>query len=226
MRKPSSLNANYSEMTNKIHVLIADDHAIVRQGLRLILSETEDLVVAGEAENGVEAIALSRQQHWDVFLLDVSMPNRDGIDTLKQLKKEFPRSPVLMLSMHPEEQFAVRALKAGASGYLSKQSAPELLVTAIRQVAAGKKYLSPNVAQQLAEAISDDSDKSPHDRITDRELQVLSLIASGKTLTQVADTLNLGVATVSTYRARLLEKLGLRNTAELIRYGLEHGLVD
>ena len=213
-------------MSEKIHVLIADDHAIVRQGLRLILSETDDLVVAGEAEDGADAMLLARQQHWDVFLLDVTMPNRDGIDTLKQLKKEFPRAPVLILSMHPEEQFAVRALKAGASGYLNKQSAPEQLVTAIRQVAMGKKYVSAAVAQQLANAISDDSDKPPHERITDREYQVLSLIASGKTLTQVAETLNLGVATVSTYRARLLEKMGLRSTAELIRYGLEHGLVE
>ena len=213
-------------MSEKIHVLIADDHAIVRQGLRLILSETDDLVVAGEAEDGADAMILARQQPWDVFLLDVTMPNRDGIDTLKQLKKEFPRSPVLILSMHPEEQFAVRALKAGASGYLNKQSAPEQLVTAIRQVATGKKYVSAAVAQQLANAISDDSDKSPHERITDREYQVLSLIASGKTLTQVAETLNLGVATVSTYRARLLEKMGLRSTAELIRYGLENGLVE
>ena len=213
-------------MNEKIHVLIADDHAIVRQGLRLILSETDDLVVAGEAEDGADAMVLARQQHWDVFLLDVTMPNRDGIDTLKQLKKEFPRAPVLILSMHPEEQFAVRALKAGASGYLNKQSAPEQLVTAIRQVAIGKKYVSAAVAQQLANAISDDSDKPPHERITDREYQVLSLIASGKSLTQVAETLNLGVATVSTYRARLLEKMGLRSTAELIRYGLEHGLVE
>lgn len=219
-------SANCSEMTEKIHVLIADDHAIVRQGLRLILSETDDLVVAGEAEDGADAMNLARQQHWDVFLLDVTMPNRDGIDTLKQLKKEFPRSPVLILSMHPEEQFAVRALKAGASGYLNKQSAPEQLVTAIRQVANGKKYVSAAVAQQLANAISDHNDKPAHERITDREYQVLSLIASGKTLTQVADTLNLGVATVSTYRARLLEKMGLKSTAELIRYGLEHGLVE
>ena len=126
-------------MTDKIHVLIADDHAIVRQGLKQILSETEDLVVTGEADDGAEALQLARQQTWDVFLLDVSMPNRNGIDTLKQLKKEFPRLPVLILSMHPEEQYAVRALKAGASGYLTKQSAPEQLVTAIRQVASGKK---------------------------------------------------------------------------------------
>jgi DNA-binding NarL/FixJ family response regulator len=213
-------------MADKIHVLIADDHAIVRQGLKQILSETEDLLVTGEADDGAEALNLARQQPWDVFLLDVSMPNRNGIDTLKQLKKEFPRLPVLILSMHPEEHYAVRALKAGASGYLTKQSAPELLVTAIRQVAAGKKYLSPAVAQQLAEAISDNSDKSPHERITDREYQVLVMIAAGKTLTQIAEGLNLGVATVSTYRARLLEKMGLKSTAELIRYGLEHGLAE
>ena len=213
-------------MADKIHVLIADDHAIVRQGLKQILSDTEDLLVTGEADDGAEALNLARQQPWDVFLLDVSMPNRNGIDTLKQLKKEFPRLPVLILSMHPEEQYAVRALKAGASGYLTKQSAPELLVTAIRQVASGKKYLSPAVAQQLAEAISDNSEKSPHERITDREYQVLVMIAAGKTLTQVAEQLNLGVATVSTYRARLLEKMGLKSTAELIRYGLEHGLAE
>ena len=207
-------------MAEKIHVLIADDHAIVRQGLKQILSETEDLLVTGEADDGAEALGLARQQPWDVFLLDVSMPNRNGIDTLKQLKKEFPRLPVLILSMHPEEQYAVRALKAGASGYLTKHSAPELLVTAIRQVASGQKYLSPAVAQQLAEAISDNTEKSPHERITDREYQVLVMIAAGKTLTQVAEQLNLGVATVSTYRARLLEKMGLKSTAELIRYGL------
>lgn len=213
-------------MADKINVLIADDHAIVRQGLKQILSETEDMLVTGEADDGAEALNLARQQPWDVFLLDVSMPNRNGIDTLKQLKKEFPRLPVLILSMHPEEQYAVRALKAGASGYLTKQSAPEQLVNAIRQVASGKKYLSPAVAQQLADAISEDTEKSPHERITDREYQVLKLIAAGKTLTQIAETLNLGVATVSTYRARLLEKMGLRSTAELIRYGLEHGLAE
>ncbi len=213
-------------MLNKIHVLIADDHAIVRQGLKQILSETDDLVVTGEADDGADALQLARQQPWDVFLLDVSMPNRNGIDTLKQLKKEFPRLPILMLSMHPEEQYAVRALKAGAAGYLTKQSAPEQLVTAIRQVAGGKKYVSAAVAQQLIEALSDDTDKLPHERITDREYQVLVMISTGNTLTQIAENLNLGVATVSTYRARLLEKMGLKSTAEIIRYGLENGLVD
>jgi two-component system invasion response regulator UvrY len=213
-------------MAEKIRVLIADDHAIVRQGFKQIFSETEDLVVAGEAEDGVEALQIARQNEWDVFLLDISMPNRNGIDTLKQLKREFPKLPVLILSMHPEEHYALRALKAGASGYLTKQSAPDQLVTAIRQVAQGKKYVSPGVAQQLAAAIAEDSDKLPHERITDREYQVLVMIAQGKPLTQIAEELNLGVATVSTYRARLLEKMGLKSTAELIHYGLRHGLVD
>jgi two-component system invasion response regulator UvrY len=213
-------------MDDKIHVLIADDHAIVRQGLKQILSETDDLVVAGEADDGVEALQLARQQQWNVFLLDVSMPNRNGIDTLKQLKKEFPKLPVLMLSMHPEEQYAVRALKAGASGYLTKQSAPEQLVTAIRQVAGGRKYVSPTVAMQLADAIANDSDSEqpPHELLSDREYEVLKLIATGKTLTQIAEELNLAVATISTFRARILTKLGLSSTAEMIRYGLEHGL--
>ncbi len=213
-------------MAEKIHVLIADDHAIVRQGLKQILSETTDLVIAGEADDGSEAIRLARSHHWDVFLLDVSMPSRNGIDTLKQLRKEFPRQPVLMLSMHSEEQYAVRAIKSGAAGYLTKQSAPELLVTAIRQVASGKRFISPNLAEQLAAAISDDSDKMPHERVTDREYQVLVRIASGKTLTHIAEELNLSVKTVSEYRKRLLDKMRLETTADLIRYGLEHGLVQ
>jgi two-component system, NarL family, invasion response regulator UvrY len=213
-------------MARKIHVLIADDHAIVRQGLRQILSETEDLLVAGEAEDGAEALRLARHQRCDVFLLDVSMPNRNGIDTLKQLKKEFPRLPVLILSMHPEEHYAVRAIKSGAAGYLTKQSAPELLVTAIRQVAGGKRFISPTLAEHLAAAISDDGEKLPHERITDREYQVLSRISSGKTITQIADELNLSVKTVSEYRKRLLEKMRLETTAELIRYGIEHGLAQ
>ncbi|CAB1367873.1 response regulator [Denitratisoma oestradiolicum] len=213
-------------MPDKIHVLIADDHAIVRQGLKQILSETEDMVVTGEAEDGADALRLARQQSWDVFLLDVTMPNRNGIDTLKQLKKEFPRLPVLILSMHPEEQYAVRAIKSGAAGYLTKQSAPELLVTAIRQVAAGKRFISPSLAEQLANALADDSDKLPHERVSDREYQVLSRIAAGKTLTQIAEELNLSVKTVSEYRKRLMEKMRLETTADLIRYGLEHGLVQ
>lgn len=214
-------------MGNPIRVLIADDHSIVRQGLRQILSDTPDLVVAGEASNGVEVMQLVRDGAWDVVLMDVSMPDRNGIDALKLIKKEYPRLPVLVLSMHPEEHYAVRALKAGAAGYLTKQSAPELLVSAIRQVAAGKKYVSPSVAEELANAIlDDDDDRAPHERLSDREYQTLVMISSGKTLTQIADELNLSVKTVSVYRARLLEKMKLKNNAELTHYGLKQGLVE
>ena len=213
-------------MKKPIRVLIADDHAIVRQGLRQILSDTPDLTVAGEAENGVQAVQMVRTGEWDVVLMDVSMPDRNGIDALKLIKKEFPRLPVLILSMYPEEQYAIRALKAGAAGYLTKQSAPELLVTAIRQVASGKKYVSPSLAEELANAIGDDSERPPHEKLSDREYQTLCMIASGKTPAEIAEALNLSVKTVSVYRARLLEKMNLRNNAELTHYGLKHGLAE
>ena len=213
-------------MKKPIRVLIADDHAIVRQGLRQILSDTPDLTVAGEAENGVQAVQMVRAGDWDVVLMDVSMPDRNGIDALKLIKKEFPRLPVLILSMYHEEQYAIRALKAGAAGYLTKQSAPELLVTAIRQVASGKKYVSPSLAEELANAIGDDSERPPHEKLSDREYQTLCMIASGKTPAEIAEALNLSVKTVSVYRARLLEKMNLRNNAELTHYGLKHGLAE
>ena len=213
-------------MKKPIRVLIADDHAIVRQGLRQILSDTPDLTVSGEAENGVQAVQMVRAGEWDVVLMDVSMPDRNGIDALKLIKKEHPRLPVLILSMYPEEQYAIRALKAGAAGYLTKQSAPELLVTAIRQVASGKKYVSPSLAEELANAIGDDSERPPHEKLSDREYQTLCMIASGKTPTEIAEALNLSVKTVSVYRTRLLEKMNLRNNAELTHYGLKHGLAE
>lgn len=213
-------------MSKTIRVLIADDHAIVRQGLRQILSDTPDLTVAGEADNGVQAVQMVRASEWDVVLMDVSMPDRNGIDALKLIKKEFPRLPILILSMYPEEQYAIRALKAGAAGYLTKQSAPELLVTAIRQVAGGKKYVSPSLAEELANAIGEDSDRPAHEKLSDREYQTLCLIASGKTPAEIAEALNLSVKTVSVYRARLLEKMNLRNNAELTHYGLKHGLAE
>lgn len=213
-------------MKKPIRVLIADDHAIVRQGLRQILSDTPDLTVSGEAENGVQAVQMVRAGEWDVVLMDVSMPDRNGIDALKLIKKEYPRLPVLILSMYPEEQYAIRALKAGAAGYLTKQSAPELLVTAIRQVASGKKYVSPSLAEELANAIGDDSERPPHEKLSDREYQTLCMIASGKTPAKIAEALNLSVKTVSVYRARLLEKMNLRNNAELTHYGLKHGLAE
>jgi DNA-binding NarL/FixJ family response regulator len=211
---------------NKIRVLIADDHAIVRQGLRQILSETEDLLVAGEASDGVDAMHLAREQSWDVVLLDVSMPNRNGIDTLKMLRKEFPRLPVLMLSMHPEEQYAVRALKSGAAGYVTKQSAPDQLVTAIRQVASGHKYVSPTLALKLADVIAENHDRPAHEALSNREYQILCLIAAGRPLTQIAESLAISVKTVSEYRKRILEKMRLESNAELIHYGLRHGLVE
>lgn len=213
-------------MGRQIRVLIADDHSIVRRGLKQILSDTDDLVVAGEAEDGVKALHMVRQGEWDVVLMDVSMPDRNGIDALKLIKKEFPKLPVLILSMHPEEHYAVRALKAGAAGYLNKQGAPEQLVHAIRQVAAGKKYVSAAVAEELANAIGEDTEKLPHEKLSDREYQTLCMIASGKTLTQIGQELNLSVKTVSVYRARLLEKMKLKNNAELTHYGLKHGLVE
>ncbi|MCB1963794.1 MAG: response regulator transcription factor [Rhodocyclaceae bacterium] len=213
-------------MSKRIRVMIADDHAIVRQGLRQILSDTDDMEVAGEACNGVEALQLSRDGEWDVVLMDVSMPDRNGIDALKLIKKEQPRLPVLILSMYPEDQYAIRALKAGAAGYLTKQSAPDQLVTAIRQVASGKKYVSATLAMELADAIGEDSDRPLHEKLSDREYQTLCMIASGKTLTQIAEELNLSVKTVSVYRARLLEKMHLSNNAELTHYGLKFKLVE
>ena len=213
-------------MKKPIRVLIADDHAIVRQGLRQILSDTPDLTVSGEAENGVQAVQMVRSGDWDVVLMDVSMPDRNGIDALKLIKKEYPRLPVLILSMYPEEQYAIRALKAGAAGYLTKQSAPELLVTAIRQVASGKKYVSPSLAEELANAIGDDSERPPHEKLSDREYQTLCMIASGKTPAEIAEALNLSVKTVSVYRARLLEKMNRRSEAVPAHAKLKHDIAE
>ncbi len=209
-----------------IRVLIVDDHTILRRGLSQIIAETEDMEVGGEADSGAQAIQLARAEPFDVVLLDISMPDRNGMDTLKQLKKEKPRLAVLMLSMHPEEHYAMRALKAGASGYLTKQSAPALLVTAIRQVASGRKYVSAELAEELARTVSDDNDRQRHETLSDREYETLRLMASGKTLTEIAAEMSLSVKTVSVYRARLLEKMQLKNNAELTYYALKHKLVE
>lgn len=209
-----------------IRVLIADDHAILRRGLKQILAETEDMTVAGEAENSQQALQLVRDSDWDVVLLDISMPDRNGIDTLKLIKKEKPKLAVLMLSMHPENQYAIRALKAGASGYLTKQSAPAQLVTAIRQVKQGRKYVSPTLAEQLAARLGDVDDTAPHEALSNREYQTLTLLSSGKTLSEVAVELKLSVKTVSVYRSRLLDKLQLKNNAELTHYAIKNGLVE
>ena len=209
-----------------IRVLIVDDHAIVRRGLRQIVAETGDIVVNGEAETGSQAIKTARQEDFDVMLLDISLPDKNGIEVLKQIKKEKPKLAVLMLSMHGEREFAVRALKAGASGYLTKQSAPAQLVTAIRHVAAGKKYVSPALAEELANALGVDTEKPLHETLSDREFQTLRLIASGKTLSGMSAELCLSPKTISVYRSRLLEKLKLKNNSDLIRYAIKNRLAD
>lgn len=209
-----------------IRVLIADDHAIVREGLKQILADTANIVVEGEAENGLSAVQLVRGCDSNVLLLDISMPDRSGIEVLKQIRKEKPALAVLMLSMHREDQYAVRALKAGASGYLNKQSAPAELVNAIRQVASGRKYISPELAQQLANQVSDDRDEVLHESLSDREFQTLTMIASGMAVSDIAAELALSVKTVSMYRSRLLAKMRLRHNAELTHYAIKHKLVD
>ncbi|GJI99253.1 response regulator [Rugamonas sp. FT107W] len=209
-----------------IKVFIADDHAIVREGLKQILAETRDIVVAGEAENGLDAIKLFRKADCQVMLLDISMPDRSGIEVLKQIKKEKPELAVLMLSMHREDQYAIRSLKAGAAGYLTKQSAPRELVTAIRQVAGGLKYISPALAQELANHVGEDHEAPPHDSLSDREYQTLTMIASGKTVGMIAKELSLSVKTVSEYRARLLVKMKLKNSAELTHYAIKNQLIE
>jgi DNA-binding NarL/FixJ family response regulator len=209
-----------------IKVFIADDHAIVREGLKQILADTRDIVVAGEAENGLDAIKLYRKAGCQVVLLDISMPDRNGIEVLKQIKKDKPEQAVLMLSMHREDQYAIRSLKAGAAGYLTKQSAPTELVTAIRQVAAGLKYVSPALAQELANHLGEDHAAPVHETLSDREFQTLTMIASGKTVGTIAKELSLSVKTVSEYRARLLAKMKLKNSAELTHYAIKNQLVD
>lgn len=209
-----------------IRVLIVDDHHILRQGLKQILAETKDMAVVGEAENGLRTIKLVQEIEVDVLLLDISMPDKNGIEVLKQLRKEHPKLAVLILSMYREDQYAVQALKAGASGYLTKHSAPELLVTAIRHVASGRKYVSPSVAERLADILGGDTEKLPHETLSYREHQTLCLIASGKTLTGCAAEMSLSVKTVSVYRSRLLEKMKLKNNAELTHYAIKHQFVE
>jgi DNA-binding NarL/FixJ family response regulator len=209
-----------------IRVFIADDHAIVREGLKQILAEQRDIVVAGEAETGLDAIKLFRKSRCNVLLLDISLPDRNGIEVLKQIKDDQPDLAVLMLSMHREDQYAIRALKAGASGYMTKQSAPKELVNAIRQVASGQRYVSAQLAQVLAAQVGDGFDKPPHESLSDREYQTLTMIASGKTVSEIAKELSLSVKTVSEYRSRLLSKMKLKTSAELTHYAIRNQLID
>lgn len=203
-------------------ILIVDDHVLLRKGIRSILeqSRTADLVV--EAGDGFEALEAVRQRHFDLVLLDISMPNKDGLDTLKQLRYEFPRLKILMLSMYPEENYAIRALRAGAAGYLEKDCSPEQLAKAVHDVMTVGKYVSPTVVLALADAIDSTSRVSSLELLSDREIQVMRLLASAASISEIAERLNISAKTVTTYKARILEKLNLKNTAELIRYALEH----
>lgn len=209
-----------------INILVVDDHALIRKGMKQILNDTEDIRVTGEAENGMQAIKMAQEYTYDLVLLDISMPDKHGIDVLKQLKLNKPQLPVLILSMHEENQYALRSMKAGAAGYLSKQSAPTQLVTAIRQVACGKKYISNELAEELANGLSQGYQELLHQTLSNREYQTLCLMASGKSLSEMAETMSLSAKTVSVYRARLLEKMKLKNNAEAVRYAIENHLIE
>jgi two-component system invasion response regulator UvrY len=209
-----------------INILVVDDHALIRKGMKQILNDTEDIRVTGEAENGMQAIKMALGNTYDLVLLDISMPDKHGIDVLKQLKLNKPQLPVLILSMHEESQYALRSMKAGAAGYLSKQSAPTQLVTAIRQVACGKKYISNELAEELANGLSQGYQELLHQTLSNREYQTLCLMASGKSLSEMAETMSLSAKTVSVYRARLLEKMKLKNNAEAVRYAIENHLIE
>jgi two-component system invasion response regulator UvrY len=208
-----------------IRVLIVDDHDIVREGIKQIFSETTDITVAGEARSGGEAIEAVRRDGCDVIILDLNLPDRPGLDVLSQIHALAPQTPILILSMHTEASYVSRALQAGALGYVSKNSARAHLVTAIRKVARGERYLAPEFAESVAFDLVDHAGKSHHSRLTDREFQVLCLIAAGKPPREIAAELNLSVKTVGSHRARLLEKMQLKNNAEIVQYAIEHHLL-
>jgi two-component system invasion response regulator UvrY len=209
----------------KIKILLADDHAVVRQGVKQILVEAFSEGIFGEARNVPELLDLVRQEKWDIVVLDLTLPGEGGLDALKQIKHDQPQLPVLILSMHPENQYAVRTIKAGAAGYLTKESAPEELVNAIRKIREGGKYISASLAEKLAHHVFADDDRPPHEKLSDREYQIMCMIASGKEVKQIADELSLSVKTVSTYRARLLEKMNMQTNAELTFYAISNKLV-
>jgi two-component system invasion response regulator UvrY len=207
-----------------IRILIADDHAIIRHGLKQIIEENGEMLVVAEAGTGIDALRKIRETECDVVLLDISMPDMSGIDVLKQIHAEKPQLPILILSIYSEEQYAMRLIKAGAAGYMTKESAPSEVVKALLRVAGGKKYISPMVAEILANDIGMDEEKLPHQTLSDREYQIFLLLASAKTVSEIADSLSLSVKTVSTYRTRVLEKMHLSNNAELMRYAIDHHL--
>ncbi len=210
----------------KYKVLLADDHAIIRDGLKQILADTDDLVVIGEAANGLEVMQRVREQECDVLVLDISMPGRSGLDLIRMIKDEKPELPILILSMHHEEQYAVRALQAGASGYLTKESDGDLLVAAIRRVAGGGVHLSNKVTEMIVRGIRPTSDPLPHNLLSDREYEVFNMLVKGLGLTEIGTELSLSVKTISTHKTHILQKMNLSNSAELIRYAIAHGLAE
>jgi DNA-binding NarL/FixJ family response regulator len=209
-----------------IKILLADDHAVVRQGLKQMLMETYPHAIFAEASNAAEVMELVHKQRWDIAILDISMPGRNGLDVLKEIKDLYPKLPVLILSMHPEDQFAVRVIKAGAAGYMMKDTAMEELITAIKKILAGGKYIRASVAEKLAEDIGRRKSDEPHTTLSDREYQVLCMIASGTTVSDIAEKMALSVKTISTYRARILEKMEMKSNAELTHYAIKNNLVE
>lgn len=209
-----------------MRVLLVDDHAIVREGLKRVLAGMGEGVQVGEATNAARALHLARKAEWDCALVDIALPGKTGLELLKELKRERPNLPVVVLSMFPEEQYAVRMLRSGASAYLNKESAPEQLVDAIRAVLRGEKYLSPRMATQIASRMGIESTRPPHEALSDREFTVMRMMASGVTPRDIAQQLSLSIKTVSTYRSRILQKLALTNNAQLIAYAVKNGLVS
>ena len=213
-------------MSGSLRILIVDDHPIVRQGLKQTLADAAEIGEISEAATPHDALDFVRQREWDAVILDIGLPGRGGLEVLKDIKQAAPRLPVLILSMHAEEQYAVRAIRAGAAGYLTKEAAPEKLVDAVRRVASGGRYISPDLAERLATELAADATRPFHALLSDREFDVLRLIASGQTVGEIAGRLSLSVKTVSTYRARILEKMRLKNNAELMQYALSNHLFD
>jgi len=209
-----------------IRILIVDDHAVVRRGLSQIIEETVDMRVADEAVDYSSAIEKIQNNEYDIVLLDISMPGRNGFDVLSQVKQLKTRLPILVLSMHPEEQYGIRAMKAGASGYITKESAPDELIAAIRKVAAGGKYISPTLTEKVLSEIALMDERPPHERLSHREMQVLCMIAAGKRVKQIAEDLSLSEKTVSTYRTRILEKMNIASNSELTRYAIDNHLIE
>ncbi len=209
-----------------INILIADDHALIREGLKKILKKESDMEVLGEARNAQEVFELVKNRKLSIVLLDISMPGLSGLDVLGELKQNYPKLPVLILSMHPEERFAVRTLKAGASGYITKDSAVEELVKAIRKVVSGSKYVSLHLAEKLADELEKSSEKPLHETLSDREFQVMLMIAAGKKVSEIAEELSLSISTVNTYRTRILEKMTMQTHVELTRYAIENHLIE